>query len=155
MSKTEEGDGEDKIESAKVCFFTPLTWLLQRCLLTCGWKSSRSWSEACLSLMISTWHPSPPSSASHFPAVPRVRLELLPSVSLRDSFKHPSPLVWTSYCNCLTFVSDLNRRWSVWDKSRTHIMPSCWALIAVSHMRSQPDLAADLCCCLSKLIFQG
>lgn len=49
-----------KTQSAKVCFSTLLTCLWQRCSLMRGWKSSRSWSGACLSLMISTWHPHPP-----------------------------------------------------------------------------------------------
>lgn len=49
------------------------------------------------------------SSVSASRLSPWVSLELLPSMPLWDCFKHPSQLLWTSYCNWPTFVSDLNR----------------------------------------------
>lgn len=102
------GGGRKKKKSTKVCFSHSSHGCDSSALLTCGWKSSRSWSGACLSLMISTWHP-PSLLYLCFPALSWVSLELLPSVSLWDSFKHPSPLLWTSYRNWPAFVSDLNR----------------------------------------------
>lgn len=60
-NKRKGGGGGSKIQSAKVCFSTPLTCLWQQCLqMRRRKKSSRSWSGAFLSLMISTWHPLPP-----------------------------------------------------------------------------------------------
>lgn len=77
-----------------------------------------------------SWYP-PDSLPPSLPpaALPWVSLELSPPMSLWDSFKHPSPLSWTSYRNWPTAVPDLKLMPVVWDISRTRIMglPCCWA----------------------------